>query len=189
LSTLNRWEQRAPGTAAAYLRGPFGSLIWTALTTDDFRMLWTIVEAHVPAVSDLRRRGTPFERIVDIAEQEARRAPYVDGEEWAWGAYKPPVRKLLRLGKTADSNPFCAVSALVALLRIASEGQHPDLKGRLAYLVNILALERIRGVASEAFPVNAMTYLLGLTEEASAYAETQWEKVFGTWTLRDFKRA
>jgi hypothetical protein len=97
------------------------------------------------------------------------------------------VKDLLHLGNTADSNPFCAVTALVALLRISSEGQHPELKGRLAHLAKNLALERIRGVASEAFPVNALAYLLKAGDDASAYEMSQWEKVLGTWTRQDFK--
>jgi hypothetical protein len=161
---LSFYERVAPGSAQAYRSGPFGSRLWTCLSTDSIAELWSIIEEHVPDAGVLRRRNEPFSAIVAALDAERIRTHTswrLQGD-WGWAAVDSPLGTVVhgRDETTGALNPYCVVAVLFAAYRIAGLCHHPEHVHRLYHWVHVAALGGLPGAHSLLSSANALDEIL-----------------------------
>jgi hypothetical protein len=175
--SLNFYERVAPGSAQAYRSGPFGSKLWSVLTTESISDLWPIVEEHVPVVAQLRRDNKPFSSIAAALVDEARRTPtsVVLPGDWSWGTVAPPISSVPH-GRDPQSNslnPYCLASALLAALRLAGLGYHPAEVESLRSVTSERLIGGLRGAHSLLSSANSLDSLLDTINEGVLFSRPE----------------
>jgi hypothetical protein len=173
--SLNFYERVAPGSAQAYRSGPFGSRLWTALTTESIAELWSIIEEHVPVVGQLRQGNEPFESIVAALDDEAARtlAKWEIAGDWSWAAVSPPLRSVPhgRDATTGLLNPYCVTAVLFSAYRIAGLCHHPEHVHDLYRRIHTAALGGLRGAHALLSSGNALDGIVAVINEGWASSD------------------
>jgi hypothetical protein len=172
---LSFYERVALGSAQAYRSGPFGSRLWTCLTSESIAELWSVLEEHVPDVGVLRRGNEPFAAIVATLETERIRTltSWQLSGDWSWGAVKSPLRAVMHGRDTSTGllNPYCVAAALFAAYRIAGLCHHPEQVHQLYRGVHTAVLGGLRGAHALLSSANELDAILGAINDGLASSD------------------